>query len=268
MMAAPFDVIVQATFQEVQKFVDGDGQTFGWAVLSAGLVFHAILGGAELVSGQPSRLTKGTFWVRVVFILVLLSLFDTIFLNFTKTIMTSALGDIFPSWVALWKGFFATAVQNFDNANKFSGVGSAAQIFLGSANDFVNSIIVASGIFVAVLALILIFLNAIFGMGASALVVCFAPICIPFGIHEVTEDIAKSYFKTWLAYSVLLLPMLTIAMRIAVAMQGPLLTTVGQATMPDSIADGISQMVAMIIGPISGLGLVLAAPMVVKNVLK
>jgi hypothetical protein len=256
--------------------VDGDGQIFGAAVFTTGLVIHALLGGAELATGQPSRLVSGKFWVRVVFVGGLLVSFDQIFLVFTKTICTSSMNEFFPAWISIWKQMVTNMQGMMDGYSKSQSAQSGGVMSLlnmGTAAFFLGitqagSLILA--VIVSLLAVILMLLNGIFGLGTAALVVCFAPICIPFAIHEATEGIALSYIKTWLSYAVLYLPILLIAMKMATAVSLAVFTASNQLMVSPNMQFGdiLAQCLVMMLGPLCGLGILISAPMLVKSVLR
>jgi hypothetical protein len=227
-----FDRMSTSLFDIIVPFIQGEAQDFGMVIFSIGLTLQAILGGAELATGSPeARLVKGTFWFRILMVAGVLLTFDAIFINFSKAVTESALKlistdvDIFLDRYVLLRSTaesFAKAAETV-NGTGFGVIKDASRTTLEQNAAFgqtlVKDIFSTLGLVTAI--------GLIFGGAAtSVLVLCLAPVCIPFAIHEDTQSIAWSYARTWLLYGVMYMPLLTITVKVATEM-GTLIANAG-----------------------------------------
>jgi hypothetical protein len=227
-----FDKMSTSLFDIIVPFVQGEAQDFGMVIFSIGLTLQAILGGAELATGSPeARLVKGTFWFRILMVAGVLLTFDAIFINFSKAVTESALKlistdlDIFLDRYTLLRSTAESFKKSIEviNGTGFGGMTPTARTAfeqnVAITNELVGSLLSAFGLITAI--------GLIFGGAAtSVLVLCLAPVCIPFAIHEDTQSIAWSYARTWLLYGVMYMPLLTITVKVATEM-GTLIANAG-----------------------------------------
>lgn len=272
-----FSSLVDSLFSEANAFVTGDGGAFGMAIFMGGLTVHALVGGAELATGQPdARLIKGSFWARILGVAALLLSFQVIFISFSQTITVEAMRSIYGNWGKVADIYKSVLLQQMDAYIKAQetasmGIGSILQMGIGA---FFSGILGFGGLLIGgvigVLAILVMLLYAMVGAGSAALVLCLAPICIPFLIHEDTQGIAISYIKTWLLYAVLFMPMLTIVINVCSAFGASVMAaqlgSFGAGFMTGSTF--IENFIVLILGPLTCLAVLLSAPMIVKNALR
>ena len=327
-----FDKVWAQIYDAVKEFLIVDAIPAGLIIFGTLLVVHIIMGASELLSGKQCRFLNIMFWVNLIFIGVLVGSFEKVvgeivgkgFVEHIGLGLWDAFGTGFGRW---WKGFVASAEHNEAFVNFLSPAGdadpkgfripiwSAAKGAIDGMTNFVTLIVgiarnflgffsmLLAGIFGLVL-LLFAFIMVLIAFGTAGLTIAVGPICLAFGAHEVTKDIAMNYFKNFLINVVFYLPVFLLAFEIGMAIMlgytvsgiagssmdtaaktaaihtafGGAGTIIGGAISgPDpgaTISAGIeiqafgSTLVGFILGPIAGAGFIIAAPGTVKGLFR
>lgn len=275
-LAAPgfnFAGQVDAIFAAVGTFIGADSGPFGMAVLTFLVAVHAILGGAELASGRPSRLVSGAFWTRFIMVLVLLEGFDFIILSFTRDIVAGSLAAIDSAEAGMWIDWLAKAQQQVADASlmwesKASGFSILTMGFT-NALELLFSVLGmwACGLFGALI-LIFCYFQAILGACIGAFMVALGPIALPFAMHEATQDIAIGYLKSWLVYGVFYMPALVMAFTIAGTVLTGLVNVPMTGAAYGSVFDVMDYLQNLVLAPFAALAIVMAAPALLKGAIR
>ena len=273
--AAPafsFDGLVEGIFTEVQAFIAGDSGPFGMAVLAFLLAVHAIVGGAELASGRPSRLTSGAFWTRFILVITLLVGFDVIITGFTKLIVSGSVNAIADKTTGMWEIWADRTTLQYNEAIKmFEAQTSGLNLLTMGVSNLMEALISGMGmtlcLLIGGLCFLFCYFQAILGACLSAFMVALGPLCLPFAMHESTQDIAIGYLKSWLVYGVFYMPALVMAFGIAATVLSGLVNF-SYGTAYTNNFDVFEHFLNMVVGPFAALAVVMAAPALLKGAIR
>lgn len=270
-----FDGAITQTFAVVKDFVNGDGGTFGAAIFATILTFHALVGGAELASGQPDcRLTKGSFWSRILVVGALLMAFDTIIVGAAEIVCKESMTEFVHTWVKVWDRWFDYAEillkQQSDVINTETSAFSLVTMGVGRFIEFfISTLALVLSLIVGCICVVFMLFQAFLGLGFAAFTAAIGAIALPFGAHEELDGIAKGYAKTFLIYALLYLPLLNIGMEVSMTMVQALVTPpLGPGTSYTGIADVFEHLLSVVVAPFGALGVLMAVPHLMSSALR
>lgn len=267
-----FDNAVTQTFQLLRNFINTDSMVAAEAIFGTIMIFHALVGAAELVSGQDSRLVQGTFWVRIFFVAFIVYFFDKLFVTFGESLCRGSLDEIGTIWGNLWKNWARMNKEMISKGIKDTATNSGGLNVVGMLGSaLVETIRSSIGLLIATiiggLTMLYLIFQSFIALGSCAAVLALGPIALPFAAHESTQDIALAYVKTFLVYVVLYMPMLVFAFQIAMT----IMLSVNQMSLGlvyGGVGDELEHIIAIVAAPFAGAAIVAAVPHVVKGALK
>jgi hypothetical protein len=263
-MDGPFNTLCTMAFQKAIEFCQTDGLTFWLAVCSVIYFYEIIVGASEIISKEESRLLNGGWWIRQIFIQGLTFVFVTLGVGLAQKVANGSLaafGDVIANIGKSW----SEASQAYNNAAATNtalqlGHQTITQVVTASVLEVMSDqITIALTTIIGAICLLFVVFQAYLALGCSAIACCLGPICLPFGASTATEDVAKSWLKTWLVYSVLYMPMLAWALDLA---QTIMVTNLALVFNPSYSGDfGVFEAVInKLAAPFATLGMVMAVP--------
>jgi len=267
-----YDQAVTATFTLLRTFIEDDAMFAAEAIFGTIMIFHALAGAAELVSGKDSRLVSGPFWIRIMFIALLVAGFEKIFVNFGETLCRGCLNDLTTAWANVWSAWIAQIKLALHvqagNAKSATSVFSLTEMVGTGLYDMImDAIGVALAIVIGGLTMLYLLFQSFIALGSVAVVLALGPIALSFGAHESTQDIALAYTKTFLVYVVLYMPMLVLSFQIAMTLMlsvNTLTTNLSYA----GVGDVLEHFINLVASPLAGAAIIAAVPHIVKGALK
>jgi len=262
---------VQQAFIAVRGFIASDSMVAAEVIFGSILVFHVLIGAAELVVGQESRFFSGAFWVRIVFVGLVTFGFTEIFVTLGDALCSSAFSRIVDAFCTLWNQIVDLSVKNSSDQMEVMVSGDVWDLLVGGINAFMEFIIALCSFIisatVAFLLLLYVWFQALLGMGTALLTLAMGPICLPFGAHEATQDVAIGYLKTFLIYVVLYLPLLVLAFEIALNFMAAQTAFTWGAHFHDWSSFG-SYMMGFLTAPVAAVALVQSVPSLIRGALR
>lgn len=267
------DAVIDALFQIAIRFINDDGLAFASTVYSIILVFHALLGAGELLTGKDCRFISPNFWLRLLFFGFLIAGFDTVIVPFAKTVAKLGFDQFADSYVQSWKAWSTTSQNMISNAQQQGNSNAGVLSFINSTASYIlESILSGIGLLltfiISGLLMLLTFIMGIVGVGLSVAVCAMGPIALVFGVHESTEGIALNYLKAFLVYCVFYLPMLALAMEIAITLQVAINTMTTGLGYGNAIGGFTEHLFLLVTAPLAAFALVFTVPMTASSVLK
>lgn len=270
--------LTERLFNAIDFFAT-DAEDFGMVVFIVGLTMQGILGSAELAAGDMnSRFLRGNFWLRILFVSVIVVGYKALFYGFTRVVMQSALGDIaiqIKTFDPMYKLLIDLSgkLSEFTHATQQPGTGLIGDTTIKDFYEGLKQIMVSNaGLIGGAVSYGMILVMVLSAAATAVLVLAMAPICLPFAIHEETESIAMGYFRSWLLYCVLYLPLLSVAMNIAVTIADAVMTAQTDAilatTSPMTGVDPLETFLLPLIAPMIVIGVVRAATEAIKGVVR
>jgi hypothetical protein len=290
-----FTKAIEEGLDFVVNFVDSESLVAAGVIFGILIVFHAVMGSAELIMKmESSRFANPNFWIRIIFVGIVTFTFSKVVIGnngIGTQIAKFSTDQIAEVVVVMVEKLFD---ENSKNENKIDykkvmkdepGQGTDIKsegltngFFAGVIGGIIEVLLNALMILVVVIAtlflMLYIIIQAFIGLGSAFLTMAVGPICLAFGSHEGTQDIAFSYLKSFLVNVVLFLPLLVLAFRIGLIVMTAYLTNYSQI-MPnnggselDAMAYLNEKFLGLLIGPLAGIGIILGAPGLVKGVLR
>jgi len=269
---AGIDFAIAEVFRSVGTFISNDASVAAQVIFGTLLVFHTMVGAAELVTGEQSRLVSASFWVRIVVVGLVTFGFSALVLEFARMLVVNPGQAIVQTYGDAWSSYYDstwTLMKDSFNA-KWSQAEFWDYLFM-SISFFLDLLFSVVGFIVGALVSLLLMLYCYFqllvGIGMSGLVLAVGPICLPFGAHEATQDIAIGYLKSFLVYVVCYMPLLLLGFEIAMkVLLSPAMFAAGARYMQ---GDGVTeQFVGVVICPLSAVAIVHSVPSFIKGFLK
>jgi hypothetical protein len=258
------DQVIDALFRIPIRFSD-DSLAFATAVYSLVLVFHALLGSAEIVTGADCRFLNPKFWFRILFFGFLIAGFDPVVIPFARKIAVLSFDQFVVSYNEGWKHWIDATDQVLGHAFRqqdaeFSVLNLPALVTANFMDALATLIGTVLTFILGGLIMLLTLVMGFVGLGLSAGTLALAPIALVFGAFEATEAVALSYLKTFLVYCVLYLPLLALAMEIAVSLQTAVNGLAVHLSLKDAIGSFTEHLFTMVAAPLAGFAVVLSVP--------
>lgn len=267
-----FDAAVTQTFTLLRAFINTDSMVAAEAIFGTIMVYHALVGAAELVSGQESRLVQGSFYVRILFVAFLVYFFDKLFVTFGESLCRGCLDEIFTIWNNIWVNWADMSNEMYakglkDQATSAGGLNLANMLGSLLFETLISGLGLVIALIIGGLTMLYLIFQSFVALGSVSCVLALGPIALPFAAHESTQDIALAYAKTFLVYVVLYMPMLVFAFQVAMTIMASVCQmTSGLAY--GGIGDALEHVIGVVAAPFAGAAIVAAVPHVVKGALK
>jgi len=262
---------IQQAFVLVRGFIASDSMVAAEVIFGSILMFHVLVGAAELAVGQESRFLSGTFWIRIVFVGLVTFGFTGIFVTLGESLCGASFSRILDAYGTLWNQYYDLSMQNSSDKIDVINAGDVWDLLMGGVNAFVEFLLsLISFIISAVVALLLLlylWFQALVGMGTALLTLAMGPICLPFGAHEATQDVAIGYVKTFIIYVVLYLPLLVLAFEIALHIMAAQSAFAYGANVQNWANFG-SYILGYITAPLAAVAIVQAVPNIIRGALR
>ena len=266
-----FNKAAENGFKLLREFINNEAMIAAEVIFGMILVFHILMGAAELVSGKQSRFLDIGFWIKIIFVGLITFQFSSIFVPVGETIIGGCIESIIVSYGDMWEGFFIDIWGNLNNIKSMLSTGLKIVVDIATFNP---GLIIDIAMFVVItiisfLLMLYMFLQALMALGSSCIVLALGPIALPFGAHEMTKDIAIAYVKAFIVYVILYFPMMVFAFSLAFEIMSGLL--VGHSTgWVSSITrvDVTEKLISLVLAPLAGVAIVMAVPNVVRGVMK
>jgi hypothetical protein len=263
--------IIDSLFEIPVRFINDDGLAFAAAVYSLILVFHALLGSAEIVTGAECRFLNPKFWFRILFFGFVIAGFDTAMVPFAKKIASLSFDQFLVAYKEAWTVWSQTTQKLLANASQqqnaeFSLLQLHSLLVANLLDALASMIGLVLTFILSALILLLTFIMGFVGTGLSAGTLCLAPVALVFGAFEATEAVALSYLKTFLVYCVLYMPMLALAMQIAVVIQAAANPLVMELSQQYALGHFAEHLFLLLVTPLAAFALVFSVPSITSRI--
>jgi hypothetical protein len=276
--------VVTSVVRQAETFVTGETSKVGLGIYGTIFAFHLVEGAAELSQrASACRLFAGRFWLRMALVGALLGGYGPIFVGTAMAIQPRVMMSFAASWAEVWvaENQSLQNVRKSESENqdvKYSEVGTSKG---GKEDDswtakvaryVVDGISTGLGWLLSVIAglliTVLILMEGFFALGVNMLLLAIGPICVAFAAHEKTEGIFWSFFKAFLVYGLLYMPMLGFACSFG----GVIIARITRMAVGSSVAYGDGSdlsvhFMLVIIGPLCALAVVKAAPSILNSLI-
>jgi hypothetical protein len=263
--------VVDESFRLLGEFIRNDSMIAAEAIFATILTFHVLVGAAELVSGKDCRLTSGPFWIRILFTALLVASFESIFVEFGRTIVRGCMTGLGDTLRDMWENWYNACLENDQwstVSDKITGFMSLLNFIASWLVEMMTSTIgLGIATILGICLMLYMFVQGFIATGSAVVILALGPIALPFAAHENTQDIAIGYAKTFLIYVVLYMPMLLFAFQIAmtILLQVNLVTTAATAW---GVGGMTEKIVCTITAPFAAAGFIWAVPNVIKGAIK
>ena len=265
---------VGTAFGQAIAQIDGDFGKFGLAIFGILLSWHVLLGGAELATGDTNcRFLRGGFYVRFLTVFGVLLFFDTIFVGLSQAVATSATAEMVKAMAWPFKAAGDIPPQILDNLNHLADASTGTwTIMTAPFTTFVSIIVCCASALICIVAFyfaaVLMQVQGYVAIAYAALILILAPVMIPFGLHESTENIAWQYIKGWLIYGVLYLPLCVFAMSLASDLMMHAATSINaHGLTTGGMYALVAQMLSIVAAPLAVIGIIFVPNAVLNKVL-
>jgi hypothetical protein len=197
--------------------------------------------------------------------------------------LQGVLGPIFSEWSkhAIRADPSAATAKSSFWTQAFGAVSDLAGFIFHLPENLLTVFVGFLVVLVLLALMVFLFMQVISGFGLAFLTMAIGPLCLAFGAHERTQDIALSFMKLYFVNVVLFLPLLVLAFKIG----GFLMTSFVsyRFDLDDYVfkvladpasanflisSDMLFNAFATLFGPVAGIAFILKAPDVVKGLFR
>lgn len=281
-----FELVISSVMNVATGIVESDTIPAARAIFSLIFVFHVFHAAKEL-SFNPSscRFFNGDFWMRQVLVGALIAGYPFVVVPTVAKMQPSAMMAFATSWYEMFHKEVTTLKTSQDNIRQNDDLARADAVKSAppesSSGGFwssLGSLDIVAGVrygiawviamIAGALITLLILMQGFYALGAVLIVIVVGPICVAFAGHQKTEGIFWSFFKTYVVYGLIHMPVLAIACKFAGVVMGRVAVMAETANL--SFGDGgdiVGLLLSTVLGPLSAYTIVKAAPNIIQSLI-